>query len=228
MLRIILSTILVFLASVAYPAAWDVYIPMRPADDSATVTQVLPWPGYGLSAFIQDGTANKLKFIPLSDNFIVHDGAMWVNPSVLPAGPSGDKGDTGSAGAVGADGKFTAFSHPVARSVSVSAAYQSTSSGLPSSFFLNLTSTSTISLSGTTNNEGGVWMGPDASVASTGGTKVCDYKNSFGGSLVIGLTLSASQSAQCVVMLPAGWYFAVRQTTGSGMTVSTAFEQGVE
>ncbi len=288
MSRIILSAILVLFSSLVYPAAWDVYIPMRPAADTATETQVMPWPGYGLSAFIQDGTAHELKFIPLSNNFIVHDGAMWVNPSSLPAGPTGEKGDAGDqgitgvagaqglkgdtgsqgikgdsgiqglqgiqglagqdgaqgpkgdqgiqgakgdkgdAGNVGADGKFTAFSHPTARSVSIATSYQSTAAGLPSSFFLNLTSTSTISLAGTTNNEGGVWMGPDASVASTGGTKVCDYKNSFGGSLVIGLTLSTSQSAQCVVMLPAGWYFAVRQTAGSGMTISTAFEQGIE
>ncbi|MFG9883557.1 hypothetical protein ACG3SK_21705 [Pseudomonas aeruginosa] len=44
---------------------------------------------------------------------------------------------------------------------------------------------------------------------------------------MIGLNLNSQQANTYSVLLPAGWYFAVRQTAGSGLQVVSAFDQAL-
>lgn len=117
------------------------------------------------------------------------------------------------------------LSNPTVRTLSLATAYQATDPTKATFVTINVTSTSSISLSGTSNNEGGIYIGATNAVATGTGSKVGEYKNSLGGALVVGLTVSSSQTQPYSVMLPAGWYWSVRQTVGTGMTIVSCFEQ---
>lgn len=117
---------------------------------------------------------------------------------------------------------------PVSKStLSLSTAYQATDPTKPTLVTLSLTSTSSISLSGTSNNEGAIWIGATNAVASGTGTRLAEYKNTLGGALVVGLTITTSQTQPYSFILPIGWYYAVRQLTGSGMSVVSVFDQSL-
>jgi hypothetical protein len=143
-------------------------------------------------------------------------------PSLATVATSGSYTDLSNKPSI--PGAFS-FAAPTTRTLSLATAYQGTTSTAPTVFVINITSTSTISLSGASNNVGGVWIGSTSAVASGTGTKVCEYDNSLSGGLVVGLTLGTKQTVACTVALPANWYLAVRQTAGSGMSVSSAFDQ---
>lgn len=114
---------------------------------------------------------------------------------------------------------------PNTRTVALATAYQATDPTAPAVVTVNLSSVSSISLSGAVNNEGEVVIGSTNGVAAGTGTKVGAYKNTMSGTLVIGLNLSNTQGSTVSFVLPAGWYFAVRQTVGTGLTVTSAFDQ---
>ena len=116
---------------------------------------------------------------------------------------------------------------PVARVITLATAYQATDTTKASFVTVNITATSSISLSGTSNNEGGVWIGSTNAVASGTGNQVGAYKNALGGTLVVGLTVTSAQTQPYSFMLPAGWFWAVRQTVGTGMSIVSTFEQAL-
>lgn len=116
---------------------------------------------------------------------------------------------------------------PTSRSVSLSTAYQCTNTARPCSITITLQAQSSVSLSGASNNEGAVTIGSTSGVAAGTGTNIATYKNNLGGTLVIGLNLNSQQANTYSVLLPAGWYFAVRQTAGSGLQVVSAFDQAL-
>ncbi len=120
------------------------------------------------------------------------------------------------------------FSSPSLRTVGLATAYQANDTTKPAQITVNLTSTSSISLSGSSNNEGEVRIGPLATVASgASGSPVGIYRNNLGGTLIVGLTLT-TQSCQTVSFtLPTGWYFAIRQTSGTGLNIVSAYEQSI-
>lgn len=140
-------------------------------------------------------------------------------------GVAGPTGPTGATGATGASG-VTSFSAATTRTVALATAYQASDTSKPAIVTVNLDSTSSISLSGTSNNEGQVVMGSTSGVASGTGAAMCQYRNNLGGGLVIGLTLTTRSTQTCVLALPAGWYWAVRQTSGTGLTAS-GFDQSI-
>jgi len=111
--------------------------------------------------------------------------------------------------------------------LTLATAYQATDNTKPTLVTLSITSTSSISLSGTSNNEGAIWIGSTNAVASGTGTRLAEYKNSLGGGLVVGLTITTAQTQPYSFVLPIGWYYAVRQTVGTGMTVVSAFDQSL-
>lgn len=128
------------------------------------------------------------------------------------------RGNTGANGTV-------SYGAPSSRTVALATAYQCTDTTKPCILTLTLQANSSISLSGTSNNEGNIVIGSTNAVTSGTGTAVATYRNQLGGTLVIGLNITSNQSNTYSVFLPAGWYFAVRQTSGTGLQVVSAFEQ---
>lgn len=112
---------------------------------------------------------------------------------------------------------------PTSRTLSLATAYQATTTAKPATIVVNLTSTAAISLSGGATNTATVVMGSTNGVAGGTGTAICNYTNSNTGTLTIGLNLSTIAGSTCSFSLPAGWYFAVRQTAGT-VTVTSAFD----
>lgn len=120
------------------------------------------------------------------------------------------------------------FSAASSRSISLATAYQCSVTTAPCVITVTLQSQSSISLSGASNNEGQITVGSTSGVSSGTGTNVATYKNNLGGGLVVGLSLNSQQANTYTVFIPAGYYFAIRQTSGSGLQVLSAFEQVVD
>lgn len=117
------------------------------------------------------------------------------------------------------------FGSPTSRTLALATAYQATNANRPAIISVTLQSQSSISLGGAVNNEGVIVVGPTSAVAAGTGTSIATYKNNLGGTLVIGLNLSSQQANTYTIALPAGWYFSVLQTAGSGLSVVSAFDQ---
>jgi hypothetical protein len=115
---------------------------------------------------------------------------------------------------------------PTSRTLSLATAYQATTSAKPAVVTINLTSTAAISLSGGATNTADIVIGSTNGVASGTGTVICKHANSNTGTLTVGLNLSTIATTTCTLMLPVGWYFAVRQTAGT-VTITSAFDQTV-
>lgn len=115
---------------------------------------------------------------------------------------------------------------PNSRSLSLGTAYQATDPTKPALVTVNLTSTATLSLSGGTTNTADGVMGATSGVSGGTGSTVCKYANTNTGALTIGLNLSTVMSVQCSFYLPAGWYFAIRQTAGT-VSIVNAFDQSL-
>lgn len=118
-----------------------------------------------------------------------------------------------------------AFGSPNVRTVSLATAYQATDPSKASVVTVTLQAQSAISLTGANNNEGTIVLGSTSAVASGTGTTIANYKNNLGGGLVVGLNLNIQTAQTYTIAMPAGWYFAVRQTTGTGLAVVSAFDQ---
>ncbi len=126
-------------------------------------------------------------------------------------------------GNTGATGPSTVGSYN-SRAVALATAYQATDTTKPAIVTINLASTATISLSGGTTNTAEVVVGSTNAVAAGTGTQICRYTNSNTGALTLGLNLSTVATTTCTINLPIGWYFAVRQTSGT-VSVTSTFDQ---
>lgn len=132
-------------------------------------------------------------------------------------GPKGDTGDTGPAGP-------TAFTYPTAISVSLGTAYRCLEVTKPCVVTVNLTSTASLSLTAGTTNTADIVLGSTSAVASGTGAIVGRYSNVLTGTLIVGLGINSAVSSGYTIMVPAGGYFAVRQTSGT-VSVVNAFDQ---
>lgn len=119
------------------------------------------------------------------------------------------------------------FSAPDSKTVAKATAYQSGTPAKPAIVTLTLTSTSSVSLAGSVNNTANIVIGSTSAVATGTGTTIAKYSNVLGGTLVIGLNLSTTQTNTYTINLPIGWYYAIVVTTGTGLSVDSAFEQVV-
>lgn len=117
-----------------------------------------------------------------------------------------------------------AIGAPTSRSLSLATAYQATDPSMGSVVTVNLSSTAGLTLAGGTSNTADIVIGPTSSVAGGTGNVVGKYANSLTGSLVVGLAVNTTSASPITFTLPAGWYFAVRQTAGS-ITITSAFDQ---
>jgi len=136
-----------------------------------------------------------------------------------PQGPQGNQGVPGSAG-------VNAFGAPTTRTVALGTAYQATDNTKPSMVTVNVTSTANFSLAGGSTNSADILIGSTNGVASGTGTVVGKYSNSVTGTIAVGLNMNSIYTGQYVLALPAGWFFAVRQTSGT-VSIASAFDQAV-
>lgn len=181
------------------------------------------------------------------NNVIPYDGPQELGRWVLmpgnigpmgPTGPQGPQGVTGQQGPTGSQGIAgltgatgpagpTTVGAPNSRTLSLATAYQATDVTKPAIIEISLQASSSISLGGAVNNEGVIYLGSTSAVASGTGSAVGVYKNNLGGTLVLGLNLSNQAANTYAFGLPIGWYFAVRQTSGSGLSIVSAFDQSL-
>lgn len=125
----------------------------------------------------------------------------------------------------GLDAALLTVGAPSTRTFSLATAYQCTVTTRPCILVISLQSTSSISLSGTSNNEGFITYGATSAVTSGTGVNVGPYKSNLGGGLVVGLSITNQQTNTYTVIMPIGYYIAVRQTVGTGLQVLSAVEQ---
>lgn len=112
------------------------------------------------------------------------------------------------------------------RSLSLATAYQATDNSKAAMVMVNLTSIAGLTLGGGTTNTADVLIGATTGVASGTGSIVGRYRNTLTGTLVIGLAIN-TDSAQCIsFLIPIGWYFAIRQTSGT-VVINSAFDQSI-
>lgn len=112
------------------------------------------------------------------------------------------------------------------RTLSLSTAYQATDTSKASHIMINLVSSATLNLSGGTTNVGNLVVGATTGVTGGTGAILCIHKNQNTGTLTIGLALTQVIETSCSVDLPAGWYFAIRQISGT-VTIDSAFDQSL-
>lgn len=115
---------------------------------------------------------------------------------------------------------------PTTRTLSLATAYQCTNTLLPCAVTVNLSSTASITLTSGTTNTAVVTIGATSGVSSGTGTNICPYTNSQTGALVVGANLATVSTAACVMVIPAGWFFAIRQTAGT-VSIVSAFDQSM-
>lgn len=139
--------------------------------------------------------------------------------------PAATQGPTGATGATGAAG-LASMGAPNARTLALATAYQATDNTKPALVSINLTSTAAITLSGGATNTADLLIGPTNAVASGTGTVLQKYANSNTGTLTIGLNLSTISATGFTLPLPAGYWFAIRQTGGT-VAITSAFDQAL-
>lgn len=115
---------------------------------------------------------------------------------------------------------------PNTRSLALATAYQATASTKPAIVTVNLTSAAALSLTAGATNTADIVIGATNAVASGTGTVIGKYANSLTGTLVVGLAINTSSGAPITFALPAGWFFAVRQTAGT-VTITSGFDQAI-
>lgn len=145
-------------------------------------------------------------------------------PTLATVATSGSYNDLSNKPTIPSAYTFT-FGTPTTRTVALSTAYQATNTAKAAEVTITLTSTAALSLAGGTTDEADILIGSTSAVASGTGTVIGKFKNSLTGALVVGLAVNNAQTSSYKLSLPAGWYFAVRQTNGTGITVVSAYDQ---
>lgn len=144
-----------------------------------------------------------------------------------PAGTNGTNGATGPQGPVGPEGPTASPEAPTARTLSFATAYQATNTVKPAFVSVSVDAFYPSLLIAAYNDVVELRIGPDASVAAgTSGYVVGTWRLAF--TAVVTLVGSAiGGRGQLNAMLPAGWYFAVRRTSGTVATISGAMDQSL-
>lgn len=167
--------------------------------------------------------------------YMYSNGTSWVADTTIPASAT-PLGDT-TGGAVGTSLNYAREDHahpifvlpvsaPNSRTLSLATAYQATNNAKPAVVTINLTSTATISLGGGATNTADVVIGSTNAVAGGTGTAIGKYANSNTGTLTIGLNISTVAANPTTFVLPAGWFFAIRQTAGT-VAITSAYDQAI-
>lgn len=110
--------------------------------------------------------------------------------------------------------------YPSSRSITLATAYQCTNTAKPCQIVINVRCPLTLSLLVGATCEGEIRVGSSNTVATGGGANIAPiYRNASG---IIGLSTNDIETK--TISIPAGGYFAVRQTTGA-VNIVSVFEQ---
>lgn len=115
---------------------------------------------------------------------------------------------------------------PTSRTLSLATAYQATDNTKPAFVTINLSSNPTLTLGGGSTNNAQIVMGSTSAVASGTGSQMGNHNNSLTGTLVVGVAINNGDTRQYTILLPAGWFFAIRQTAGT-VSITSAFDQSM-
>jgi hypothetical protein len=115
---------------------------------------------------------------------------------------------------------------PVARTLALATAFQATDPTKPALVTVNLTSIANLTLAAGTTNTADLVIGATSGVAGGTGTVIAKYRNSLTGLLVVGLNINTDSGVAVLLPLPVGWFFAIRQTSGS-VVITSAFDQAL-
>lgn len=138
-------------------------------------------------------------------------------------GKSGTMGPPGPASSV-------VMGIPNSRSLLLGSAYQATDPTKIAivSFALNSVSSNSLLVSTQASQKGEVYISSTAAgVTGATGARIAVIENTQGGVLVVGLTITQTIGENVTFNLPVGWYFGARQTVGSNLTITSAFDQSV-
>lgn len=119
-----------------------------------------------------------------------------------------------------------AFGSPNSRSISLGMAYQATTSTKPAVVTVNLSSTAGLTLTAGATNTADIVIGPTNGVAGGTGTVIGRYSNSLTGTLVVGLAVNTAAASPITFALPTGWFWAIRQTSGT-ITIVSCYDQSL-
>ncbi len=115
---------------------------------------------------------------------------------------------------------------PSVRTLSLATAYQALDPSKACVMSINLNSVASLTLAGGTTNTADIVIGDTSAVASGTGTIIGRYRNTLTGALVVGLAVNSDSASQIQFLLPIGWFFAIRQTSGT-ILITSAFDQAV-
>lgn len=141
-------------------------------------------------------------------------------PSLATVATSGDYNDLTNKPSIPAAYTFTVGA-PTTRTVSLATAYQCTTSTKPCAVTVTMSCPLTLSILAGATCAGEVRIGSTNAVATGGGTNVAPIQRNASG--IVGLSTNDYETKTIIV--PAGWYFAVRQITGTGMAIIAAYDQ---
>lgn len=116
---------------------------------------------------------------------------------------------------------LNATGSPSSRTVSLATAYQCTDTSRPCMITATMTCPLTLSLLAGATCAGEFRIGSANTVATGGGTNIAPIQRNASG--ILGLSTNDYETK--TVKVPVGWYFAIRQTTGSGMNIISVFDQ---
>lgn len=155
-------------------------------------------------------------------------GATGATGAVGTQGPKGDTGDTGATGPQGATGPAgpAVVSAAAARSPAYATAYQTANPSKPSFISAVIETVHSVAVVGTIQDTVELRIGANATqvAAGTGGNVVAQTNQRVTAVLtLVGLVLGQRDTLQAWV--PAGWYWALRRTTGTAATIVSATEQ---
>lgn len=154
--------------------------------------------------------------------------------SAGPKGDTGAKGDTGSVGATGAQGPKGDTGATGATGVGLSPGipYDKASPTIGTAFraddltkmhllCVTVDSAYSITLAGTQSDEVELRIGPDATVATGGGYQAGTARWSLTG-IAVSVGMGIGDRTPMPILLPVGWYFAVRRLSGTTATIKAA------
>lgn len=165
------------------------------------------------------------------DLMVRYSNGVEQNCGAMPAGPTGPQGDTGATGSTGSTGAtgpagsagVNAFGAPQTRTLSLATAYQASDPTKPA--FVTVIVDLALSISiGSADNAVELIIGPTNAVAGGTGLLADRWRNNLSVTLI---TLTFNGTQKLSAALPIGYYFAVRRVTGTGITISSAFDQAV-
>lgn len=122
-------------------------------------------------------------------------------------------------------GRLTSlFGIPTSKTVAFATAYQAANSAKPAIISVLIDTTVTVGIGAPTTNTVEMITGPTNAVAGGTGALTDRYRNDLSVTLI---SLGFTGSNKLTAFLPAGYWFAVRRTVGTGSSVNSAFEQAV-